>query len=339
MTDVVVAGAGVIGLAVAWRAAQAGLTVVVVDDAPGAGASRAAAGMLAPVTEASYGEEALTALALISVARYPAFVAELQEASGREVPLRTAGTLLVGFDEDDARVLADLSAFHVELGLATERLTPREARRREPSLSPRVRGAVHAEGDLSVEPRALHAALLVACERAGVVAGARALHVAARRGRVRPGGRDGGWRRAGRAGGARPRRLERPAARRAVAARAPGQGAGAAAARRGAARRDRPGAGARPAGLPRAARRRRPRGGRLGRGARLRRAGHGGRGPRPAARRRRGRAGRHRAGAGRDVRVLASRHAGQRARCSARPRCPDWCSRPATTATACCSPR
>jgi glycine oxidase len=168
MTDVVVAGAGVIGLAVAWRSAQAGLSVRVVDEAPGAGASRAAAGMLAPVTEASYGEEALTALALASVARYPAFVEELVEASGLPVPLRTAGTLLVGFDEDDVRVLADLSAFHAELGLAAERLTPREARRREPSLSTRIRGAVHAEGDLSVEPRSLHAALLVAGERAGV---------------------------------------------------------------------------------------------------------------------------------------------------------------------------
>ena len=165
---VVVAGAGVIGLAVAWRAAQAGLSVTVVDDAPGAGASRAAAGMLAPVTEASYGEEALTALALDSVGRYPAFVADLEQASGLPVHLRTAGTMLVGFDEDDVRVLADLSAFHAELGLDTTRLTPREARRREPSLSPRVRGAVHAEGDLSVEPRSLHAALLAACARAGV---------------------------------------------------------------------------------------------------------------------------------------------------------------------------
>lgn len=168
MTDVVVAGGGVIGLAVAWRAAQAGLSVRVVDDAPGSGASRAAAGMLAPVTEASYGEQELTALARTSVARYPAFVAELEQASGLPVPLRTAGTLLVGFDEDDVRVLAELSAYHHELGLTAERLTPREARRREPSLSTRVRGALHTAEDLSVDGRALHAALLAACGAAGV---------------------------------------------------------------------------------------------------------------------------------------------------------------------------
>ncbi|WP_269799603.1 FAD-dependent oxidoreductase [Geodermatophilus chilensis] len=64
MTDVAVAGGGLIGLSVAWRAAQRGLSVTVVDDAPGSGASSAAAGMLASVTEVSYGEEALLRLCL-----------------------------------------------------------------------------------------------------------------------------------------------------------------------------------------------------------------------------------------------------------------------------------
>lgn len=167
MTRVVVAGGGLVGLAVAWRAAAGGLDVTVVDDAPGAGASRAAAGMLAPVTEAGYGEQELTRLALESLARYPSFVAEVEQASGCTVPLRQAGTLLVGFDEDDVRVLADLSVFHAELGLDAERLTPRQARLREPSLSPRVRGALRSPGDSSVDGRALHEALRVAAERAG----------------------------------------------------------------------------------------------------------------------------------------------------------------------------
>ena len=62
MTDVVVAGGGLIGLATAWRARLHGLAVTVVDDAPGSGASHVAAGMLAPVAEASYGEGRLLAL-------------------------------------------------------------------------------------------------------------------------------------------------------------------------------------------------------------------------------------------------------------------------------------
>ena len=165
--DVVVAGGGLIGASVAWRAAALGLSVAVVDEAPGTGASLAAAGMLAPVSEAAYGEEELLAWSRESVARYPAFLAELADASGREVPLCTGGTLVVGFDDDDVRALGELHRFQRELGLAAERVPPREARRREPSLSPRVRGAVAVDGDLAVEPRALHAALLVAAERAG----------------------------------------------------------------------------------------------------------------------------------------------------------------------------
>lgn len=168
MTDVLVAGAGVIGLAVAWRAAQRGLSVTVVDDRPGSGASWAAAGMLAPVAEAAYGEEPLVELGRASLALYPSFVAELQEASGTDVGLRTAGTLLVGFDEDDVRALDRTHAFHRELGLAAARLTPRACRAQEPALTPRLRGGVQVTGDHSVDARALHAALLLAATRAGV---------------------------------------------------------------------------------------------------------------------------------------------------------------------------
>ena len=115
MTDVVVAGAGVIGLSVAWRAAQRGLSVVVVDEAPGSGASYAAAGMLAPVTEAAYGEERLLALCRASLERYPAFVAEVSAASGVGVELCTTGTLLVGLDADDMLALDELhlSLIHI----------------------------------------------------------------------------------------------------------------------------------------------------------------------------------------------------------------------------------
>jgi glycine oxidase len=168
VTDVVVAGGGLIGLATAWQAARRGLSVTVVDDSPGTGASAAAAGMLAPVTEVGYREEALLRLGLASVERWPAFAADVERASGLRIGLRTAGTLVVGFDEDDVRELTALHAFQRELGLDAERLTPREARRREPSLTPRVRGGLLVAGDHSVDGRALHAALLVAAQDAGV---------------------------------------------------------------------------------------------------------------------------------------------------------------------------
>ena len=47
--DVLVIGGGVIGLAIAWRAAQRGLAVIVADPSPGQGATYAAAGMLTPL--------------------------------------------------------------------------------------------------------------------------------------------------------------------------------------------------------------------------------------------------------------------------------------------------
>jgi glycine oxidase len=124
--------------------------------------------MLAPVAEAAYGEQALVELGRASLELYPSFVAELTGASGREVVLRTAGTLLVGFDEDDVRELARTHAFHLELGLDASRLTPRGCRSQEPSLTPRLRGGVRVAGDHSVEPRGLHAALLAAATAAGV---------------------------------------------------------------------------------------------------------------------------------------------------------------------------
>ncbi|MGY1916943.1 glycine oxidase ThiO [Blastococcus sp. SYSU DS0973] len=186
MTDVAVAGGGLVGMAVAWRSALRGLSVTVVDDAPGTGASAAAAGMLAPVTEAGYREEALLGLGTASLQRWPAFAAELEAASGRTVGLRTAGTLVVGFDEDDVRELDALHAFQRELGLAVERLTPREARRREPALATRVRGGLLVLGDHSVDGRAVHAALLAAAETAGVaVARGRVADVAVAGGRAR----------------------------------------------------------------------------------------------------------------------------------------------------------
>ena len=52
-TDVAIIGGGVIGLSVAWRAAQRGMRVLVLErDEPGSGASTVAAGMIAAIAEA-----------------------------------------------------------------------------------------------------------------------------------------------------------------------------------------------------------------------------------------------------------------------------------------------
>ena len=166
--DVVIVGGGVIGLAIAWRAAVGGLSVTVLDPAPGMGASHHGAGLLAPVTEVHYGEEDLLALNLASATRYPSFVAELEEASGTPVGYRATGTLAIAFDADDKATLDDLHEYQSSLGLRSQPVTARECRELEPYLSTAVRGGLLVDGDHQVDPRRLVATLLVACTRAGV---------------------------------------------------------------------------------------------------------------------------------------------------------------------------
>jgi glycine oxidase len=164
--DVAVVGGGAIGLACAWRAAQRGLRTVVLD-AGDPGAWHVAAGMLAPVTESQFGEDALLELNLRGAREFEAFCAELAEASGEDPGLRTTGTLAVARDADDAAALDRLLAFRRELGLDVERLRPSQARRLEPALAPTVRLALDVPGDHSVDPRRLVAALAAAFTRAG----------------------------------------------------------------------------------------------------------------------------------------------------------------------------
>jgi glycine oxidase len=164
--DVAVVGGGPIGLASAWRAAQRGLRVSVLD-AGDAGAWQVAAGMLAPVAEAQFGEDALLDLSLRAAAGFPELCAELAEASGRDPGLHATGTLVVARDRDEAEALDRLLAFRRRLGLGVERLLPSAARRAEPALAPTVRLALDVAGDHSVDPRLLVAALREAVRRAG----------------------------------------------------------------------------------------------------------------------------------------------------------------------------
>lgn len=166
--DVVVVGAGVIGQSIAWRAAEAGMSVAVIDPDPGRGASWAAAGMLAPVAEAAYREEPLLVANLASHRRWPTFAAELEEASGQRIGYWECGTVMVARDRDDAAELERLLAFREELGLRVRWLRGRELRRAEPSLATGVRAGVECPDDHQVDNRAVVEALRVAGERAGV---------------------------------------------------------------------------------------------------------------------------------------------------------------------------
>src|SRR5579859_7023418 len=166
--DVVIAGGGVIGTAAAWRAARAGLRVTLVDPHGGDAASLVAAGMLAPVSEALFGEGALLRVNLLAVARFGSFAAELEEATGRQVGVRREGTLAVAYDPGDYAALVRLTAFRRSAGLDAEELDSRACRKLESFLTPDVHGGVLFAGDWSVDNRRYAAALRAAAGRAGV---------------------------------------------------------------------------------------------------------------------------------------------------------------------------
>jgi glycine oxidase len=187
--DVIVVGAGVIGLAIAWRCAQRGLTVTAVDgdiqrpapagdvsdpgaagrlSAAPAGAWHTAAGMLAPVTELHYEGRDLLALNVESAARYPAFAAELADATGLDIGYRTCGTVQVAWDAADLADLRALHAFQASLGIASELLSGRDLRGVSPILAAGLPGGLWAAGDHQVDNRRLRAALFTAARTAGV---------------------------------------------------------------------------------------------------------------------------------------------------------------------------
>jgi glycine oxidase len=165
--ETIVVGAGAIGLGIAWRLAQRGRDVLVLDQGePGSGASFHAAGMLAPITEATFGEDALLRLNLASAAAYPAFLLDLAAATGSSLASQAPGTLFVAVDRDQLEALERLYEFQRGLGLAVEWLRGSRCRELEPALHPAVRAGIRA-AEQEVDPRALTAALGCAVAAAG----------------------------------------------------------------------------------------------------------------------------------------------------------------------------
>src|SRR6476660_4254560 len=128
--DVAVIGGGVVGHGIAWEAQCSGRSVALIDDAPGSGASWAAAGMLAPVSELHDQEEDLLELRRDASSRWPGFAAGIAGAAGAASGYLPTPTLAVGADAADRRALMDHRAGQQANGLAVEPLTVREARQR-----------------------------------------------------------------------------------------------------------------------------------------------------------------------------------------------------------------
>ncbi len=165
--DALIIGGGVIGMSIAWRAAQHGLSVVVADPRPGEGATHAAAGMLTPIAEAAYAEREIFGLGQDSLRRYPEFASELEKVTGLPTGFRQDGTLQVAYDSDDLALLAETRVLQESFGVHLQQLTARDCREAEPMLDPSVRGGLLAPADGSVDPRLLSIALQRAAQGSG----------------------------------------------------------------------------------------------------------------------------------------------------------------------------
>jgi len=150
--DVIVIGGGIIGGSIAWRLAQAGAAVTLVDaGALGGEASWAGAGMLAPGGEIA-GRSRWAEFALESLALYPAFVEDLTSETGLEIDYRRCGAVEIARTEAEWQDLLARRAAQSELGIRAE-LTG---------------DGLFYPDDALVDPRDVTRALRCACEKRGV---------------------------------------------------------------------------------------------------------------------------------------------------------------------------
>lgn len=159
-SDVLIVGAGVIGLAVARELHRSGVGKITVVEKGFCGleSSWAAGGMLGPQAEADEGG-AFFDLCMASRDMYPDFAAELLDETGIDIELDRSGTLHLAFSEADSLKLNERFAWQTDAGLAVERLSAEEVRRAEPFVSPDVLEGIFFANDWQVENRRLLDAL------------------------------------------------------------------------------------------------------------------------------------------------------------------------------------
>lgn len=163
-SDIVIIGGGVIGLSAAWRLAQRGARITVLDARHAGRASWAAAGMLAPLAETG-APGPLVDLGLESLRAYPGFLAALREETGNDVALVGPGMLRMAVTDEQEHALCRSLSWQKERNLPLEWLDGPAVRRLEPGVSPAVQAALLSPHEKHVNPRKLLEALVQACLR------------------------------------------------------------------------------------------------------------------------------------------------------------------------------
>lgn len=168
MSEVVVVGGGIIGLAVAEELVRRGVGVTVLERNPQAGAeaSGAAAGILTPQGDVP-GPGPLLDLLVEAYTLVPEAVRRVESASGVETGYRESGLLSVALSEPDEEELARQAGWQEEAGIRVQRVEPDEIRRIEPAVDGAVRRGVWCEQGCQVDPPRLTEAYRVASEKQG----------------------------------------------------------------------------------------------------------------------------------------------------------------------------
>jgi glycine oxidase len=160
---IVIIGAGVAGLAIGWRLAEAGQEVVVLERAqPGAGATWASAGMLAMTAELQDSSVPEMEFARYSNALWPDFAEKLELESGHEIGYVSEGALLLA---EDTAGLARLAQQAERPGL--ELVDSGRVRAIAPLVTGEVAGGLWSAREARVDNRALGPALAIAFQKAG----------------------------------------------------------------------------------------------------------------------------------------------------------------------------
>lgn len=140
--SVIVVGAGIVGCTVAYELAGSGASVHVIDArAPGQGATRASAGILAPFIE-GHGSALLRDLGTRSLDLYDAFIARLARDSHHHLIYQRNGTFELAFSPADVERLGELAAWLADRGVRWSWIEPRQFKDYEPQAAPRAIGAL-----------------------------------------------------------------------------------------------------------------------------------------------------------------------------------------------------
>ncbi|MCH8309545.1 MAG: FAD-binding oxidoreductase [Chloroflexi bacterium] len=171
VSDVVIVGGGIVGIATAYFLAKAGVKSTVIErDAVGSHASGFAYGGLSPTGDSDTSGQLLPDAQVSSegMRLHREFATSLQEETGINTEFRERPTLSLAFTEEEAQAAkSHVSALgHVE-GWTARWLDSADARAIEPRISDEAVGAIYTEGGADVEPYRFVLALLGAAENMG----------------------------------------------------------------------------------------------------------------------------------------------------------------------------